>query len=117
MIAPILKSRILTTLAAVVITFTTTWAWCYVDKVYAVRAAVDGLATKVETEALKAEAEEARRLAAAATIALRSLNAEVDRAEADAQVAKEELEKYEKENAVNSDCLVDDQLASELHNR
>ncbi len=117
MFAVILRSELARIVLAVTFTFTTTWAWCYVDKVYAVRAAKDGLATKVEVQALKAEAEEARRLAALAEVAFRNLTAEVDRAEANEQIAKEELENYVKENEINSTCLVDNNLVKRLRNR
>jgi chromosome segregation ATPase len=108
--------RIVTSRAGIVVLIgLALFTWHTFDKGSAVRRAVSGYVAKVELETLRAELDELRRRRAAVRLANQDLQTKVQEAEAEADAAVQELERYE--TTVHESCLVDGSHLKRLRNR
>ncbi|MDN3720105.1 hypothetical protein QW131_15210 [Roseibium salinum] len=91
------------------------FVWHKVDKSSAVRRAREGYVTQAELTSTRAQLEELRRRQAVADAARGYFNSEVQKAQAEAKAAEQELERYV--STVEDSCVVRSGLIDRLHNR
>lgn len=93
------------------------WAWTWIDKQHTLRNALSNWIADIETAELKATVEELKKRNAVLERANAELVIETAAAEAEADQRRREIAEWERANAVNAECRVDDNLLMQLRGR
>ncbi|MBO6511817.1 MAG: hypothetical protein JJ979_25600 [Roseibium sp.] len=115
MIGVILRSRTACSIFAVAAVLGGFFVWHKVDKSSAVRQAVAGYVADVELKTARVQLEELKRRKVVTDQANRRFQSEINQANAEAEAAAQELERYV--STVEASCVVQPGLIERLRNR